>query len=469
MRRTLYFVIIGVLLLCVFVTAAHAATITITNTNDSGPGSLRQALRVANDGDTINFAITGTITLTSGGLPINKNITISGPGPDQLSVDGNQALLVSGVFPGKAATISGLTVRNAQYGIWNFGTLATSDCVITANSYGGIYNVGILTASDCVISDNSGYGLYNDHAILSVSDCVINANSNGGISNFNPHGPSSSVHRGNDRRDVIDGFFQGDVTIANTVVSDNSEHGVYNIEGHVTILNSTLSGNSAGVDNSGGGIYTSGYKLPGNVMVINSTISGNFAFSDGGGIASGFSVVTIANSTISGNSVGDPDDGYGGGIAAYGGGVIPPALTITNSTVSGNLAATCGGVCGGTVEIGNTILNANASGNIDGTVTSHGYNISSDDGGGHLNGPGDQINTDPLLSPLRNHGGPTLTHVPLRGSPAIDAGDPSFTPPPDHDQRGACFYRVFGPRIDVGSVETQPRPRCLTPAPRPTP
>ena len=64
------------------------------------------------------------------------------------------------------------------------------------------------------------------------------------------------------------------------------------------------------------------------------------------------------------------------------------------------------------MEIGNTILNANASGNIDGSVTSHGYNISSDDGGGHLNGPGDQINTDPLLSPLQHNGGPTLTHLP---------------------------------------------------------
>ena len=120
------------------------------------------------------------------------------------------------------------------------------------------------------------------------------------------------------------------------------------------------------------------------------------------------------------------------------------------------------------MRIGNTILNAN-EGNIDGTVTSHGYNLSSDDGGGLLNGPGDQINTDPLLGPLRDHGGPTLTHMPLRGSPAIDAGDPSFTPPPDHDQRGACFLRVFGPRIDIGSVETQLRPRCVTPAPRPTP
>jgi hypothetical protein len=209
-------------------------------------------------------------------------------------------------------------------------------------------------------------------------------------------------------------------------------------------------------------VYTHGQKTPGNLTVINSTISGNFAFSDGGGISSGFSGLTIINSTISGNSTGDPDYGYGGGISAN-------SVTVANSTVTGNSAAICGGVRGGTVEIGNTILNANASGNIDGTVTSHGYNISSDDGGGHLNGPGDQINTNPLLGPLRNHGGPTLTHLPLRGSPAIDAGDPSFAPPPDHDQRGACFLRVFGPRIDVGSVETQLRPRCVTPAPRPTP
>jgi len=255
------------------------------------------------------------------------------------------------------------------------------------------------------------------------------------------------------------------LTVANCVISDNSGSGVHNLSALVTIINTTISGNSAG---EGGGIYTDGGKLPGNLMVINSTISGNFALSGGGGIASGFSGLTIVNSTISGNTVGDPDDGYGGGIVASGGGIVPPTLTITNSTVNGNSAATCGGVCGGTVEIQNTILNANASGNIGGTVTSRGYNVCSDDAGGLLTGPGDQINTNPLLGPLRNHGGPTLTHMPMRGSPAIDAGDPSFTPPPDHDQRGACFYRVFGPRIDVGSVETQRRPLCVTPAPRPT-
>jgi len=112
----------------------HAATVTVINTNDSSPGSLRQALTTANDGDTITFAVTGTITLTSGGLPVTKNLTISGPGADQLSVDGNQALLVLGIFPGKTATISGLTVKNGQIGIWNEqGTLAISNCIVNLN------------------------------------------------------------------------------------------------------------------------------------------------------------------------------------------------------------------------------------------------------------------------------------------------------------------------------------------------
>jgi hypothetical protein len=120
----------------------------------------------------------------------------------------------------------------------------------------------------------------------------------------------------------------------------------------------------------------------------------------------------------------------------------------------------------------NTILNAGASGenifNDGGTVTSFGNNLSSDDGGGYLNGPGDLINTDPLLGPLQNNGGPTFTHALLPGSPAIDAGDPNFTPPPSNDQRGCP--RVINGRVDIGSFERQPLGRsCVTPRPRPTP
>ena len=452
--------------------AMHAATITVSNTNDSGPGSLRQALMIAHDGDTINCAVTGRITLTSGGRPVNKSLTISGPGKDQLSIDGNQAVVVFGIFPNKTATISGLSIRNGQAGIWNDGgTLTVSNCAVRGNSEGGLFNDGILTASNCVVNGNSGvgifshyrvltvihcdvsgnsYGIYSDHSEASVTNCIVSSNQYGGIfNNGTAGGPNDHI-------------LGGLLTIADSIINDNSGPGVDNNSGGVTIVDSTISGNSVGPPDLGGGVYTymGGGKIPGNLTVINSTISGNFASSDGGGIACGQSGLTVINSTISGNSAG----AYGGGIASGSFGMM-----IVNSTVSGNSAATCGGVCGGTVEIGNTILNGNAAGNIDGSVTSHGYNISSDDGGGLLNGPGDQISTDPLLGPLRDHGGPTLTHMPMRGSPAIDAGDPNFTPPPDHDQRGACFYRVFGGRIDVGSVETQLRPRCVTPAPRPTP
>ena len=112
-------------------------------------------------------------------------------------------------------------------------------------------------------------------------------------------------------------------------------------------------------------------------------------------------------------------------------------LPLMNSTISGNSGPAGVGIYN-TIASGlrqlvaqYTILNAGASGenifNDGGTVTSLGYNLSSDDGGGYLTGPGDQINTDPLLGPLQDNGGPTFTHALLPGSPAIDAGDPNFT------------------------------------------
>jgi hypothetical protein len=467
--RRKQFATLSTLLFCISAMPARGATITVSNTNDNGSGSLRQALTIANDGDTINFGVTGTIMLTSGGLPINKNITISGPGPDQLSVDGSQALLVFGVFPQKAAAMSGLTVRNGQIGIWNEqGTFAVNNCTVTGNSDVGVYNDGTLNVSNCIVTLNS-FGLSNDHAAVTVSNCVITANSSGGIYNNGSHGPAQLFERGTNHRDVTnmnnDCFAGACLTVESSIISDNSGTAVYNT-GSVIILNSTLSGNSAGQGDSGGGIKSGDFKAPGSsVTIINSTISGNSA-SEGGGISNCYGFVSVVNSTISSNSA----KYDGGGISNCGG------VEIANSTLSGNSApAGFGGgiINGGALEIRNTILDAGASGenifNNGGTVTSHGYNVSSDDGGGLLTGPGDQINTDPLLGPLQENGGPTLTHLPLPGSPAIDAGDPNFMPPPFRDQRGPCFYRVFGRRIDIGSVETQPRPRCVTPAPRPTP
>ena len=146
------------------------------------------------------------------------------------------------------------------------------------------------------------------------------------------------------------------------------------------------------------------------------------------------------------------------------------SLSLKNSTVSDNSATSNGGgICNSAagVELGSTILNADSSGenifNDSGTITSLGYNVSSDDGGGVLTGTGDQINTDPMLGPLQDNSGPTFTHALLPGSPAIDAGDPNFTPPPFFDQRGSGFDRVVNGRIDIGSFEVQGATPTATP------
>jgi len=208
----------------------------------------------------------------------------------------------------------------------------------------------------------------------------------------------------------------------------------------LTITDSTLSGNIGGF---GGGIFNTG-----TLAIVNCTVSGNAA-SEGAGIYNG-ATSTITNSTLSGNAA----PGAGGGCVNLG------TLQIANSTLSDNSSGLGGGVFNiGTLQIGNTILNTGDSGanisNSGGTVTSLGYNLSSDDGGGFLTGPGDQINTDPMLGPLQDNGGPTFTHALLPASPAIDTGDPNFTPPPFFDQRGPGFDRVVNGRIDIGSFEVQ--------------
>jgi hypothetical protein len=411
---------IGLLLYAVAL-PVHAATITVTNTNDSGPGSLRQALAVAHDGDRITFAVSGTITLTSGALVVAKSVTISGPGADQLSIVG---IPFQSVFAVKAATISGLTIRNGADGIDNFGgTLTVRNCVISGMSVAGIHNVASLTVVNSNVSDNF-FGIYN----ITGEFGVVTA------------------------------------TILSTTVSGNSAGGVVaapNIFGglaYITITDCTISGNL------GGGIFGAATKL----TVANSTISGNSAGTSGGGISISPGPIgvdldsSIVNSTISGNSAGTS----GGGIGTS------TTLRVANCTITGNSAPSGGGIYNvGSVEVSNTILNAGASGenifNNGGTVTSDGYNLSSDDGGGYLTGPGDQINTDPMLGPLQDNGGPTFTHALFPGSPAINAGDPNFTPPPSYDQRGPLFRRVFTHRIDVGSFEAQLTPPPF-PRPRPT-
>jgi hypothetical protein len=402
---------------------------------------LRQALADANDGYTINFAVTGTIGLTSGELLVGHTITISGPGAENLAVNGNGKNTVFHVATGETATISGLTITNGSAG---FG--------------GGIHNDhATLTLNNCTISGNTatsnqGGGIYNDAqyiegepegALLDVNNCLVTGNSGGGIYNNAEGGGIATLQ------------------ITNSTFSNNSSSSAIYSHGFlcqlfcgygtatVQITNSSIN------DNPGGAIYSdTGTSNSTTVSITNSTISGNA----GNAIHnSTFSTLSVGNSTISGNSGGIYND------------VGSTGADVSNTTMS-NDGVELRNDNPYTLFMGN-IFNVSPGGHsivsTFGPPHSFGYNISSDDGNGYLNGPGDQINTDPLLGPLQDNGGPTLTHALLPGSPAINAGDPNFVGPPDYDQRGPGYDRVRNGRIDIGSFEVQePLP---TPTATPTP
>ena len=144
------------------VTSVQAAT-TVTNLNDSGAGSLRQAIIDASPGDTIDFGMTGTITLTSGALTVDKNLTITGPTSGSLTIDGNAASEVFTIQSGTVVEVSNLTITNGRNsaggGVVNIGTLTLRNVTLTGNDAfagegGAILNVGTLTAINSTISGN---------------------------------------------------------------------------------------------------------------------------------------------------------------------------------------------------------------------------------------------------------------------------------------------------------------------------
>jgi predicted outer membrane repeat protein len=459
-RGAFYVLLLGVICLIPFALAQRTAAkgnrpanvITVTNGNDSGSGSLRQALADANDGDTINFnPSVGEVTLTTAELAIDKSVTLSAA-PQTVPVarsSGKPEFRIFHVMPGHSVEINNLFISGGHItgdnggGILNDNsTLTIADCTVSGNT--------IVSASS---ANNSGGGIYNS-GTMTLTQVIINNN------NAVFGGQPSAVS------------FGGGISNAGTMI----------------IIAGTVQSNmgfyfAGGIYNNNTGMMT----ITGSTIVNNQTGNPGHSGGSGGGIVN-YGTMTIQDSTISGNTA------TGGDFEGYGGGIYGNNITITNSTITGNSALRGGGVAGGgniahttfsnnsasqaggalyltsALELGNTILKAGASGvnifNNGGSFITHGYNISSDDGSGFLNGPGDQINTDPMLGPLQDNGGPTFTHALLPGSPAIDAGDPKFTPPPYYDQRGPVFWRVRNGRIDVGSFEVQ---AGTTPSPTPTP
>jgi parallel beta-helix repeat protein len=437
-------------------TPADAATFNVSNLNDSGAGSLRQAILDANaaaGADTITFqaGLTGTITLASGQLDVTDSVDIQGPGAAVISVSGNNASRVFYLYNSDAlidVTISGLTITQGAAGtgagIIDFDENLTLDHVaITGNTAsnkgGGLWMDGFTFAAtirDSTISGNTailgGGGVYVEDtggAILFQRTQITNnqaVDGNGGGVYF--YDPDTAI------------TFEDSTIANNTASSEGGGIFLYDTDGSApfTISRTTISGNSAG--SNGGGAYFYGPDT--SVVIENSTISGNHATGGSGGglfLYNLYDPFTIRNSTVANNTAA----GNGGGIYLYSG-----TVTLDDTIVADNSL-----VAAPRTTRGSTTTSDLATG--DGGEFDARYSLIEVTGSPNIVDNGGNIfNQDPQLGPLQNNGGPTLTQRPANTSPVINAGDPAFTPPPSTDQRG--FPRVANGRVDIGAVELNP-------------
>jgi hypothetical protein len=224
--------------------------------------------------------------------------------------------------------------------------------------------------------------------------------------------------------------------------------------GEMTVSRGTIVDNRAAFTGNGGGIFNSG-----TLTLTGAALSANRAeVLDGAGLYNS-GTATLENVTISGNAtVGPFGSRLGAGLANLG------TATLTNVTVAYNDSEGTGTGLhaeAGSMVLRNTLIAGNPRGDCQGAIGGQGHNLASDGTCG-FTGPPDLPNTDPMLGPLADNGGPTQTHALLTGSPAIDAGDtPSCAA---LDQRGvvrpADGNADGNPVCDIGAYEVEGPPQA---------
>jgi hypothetical protein len=294
------------------------STFTVTNLLDTGAGSLRAAVTAANanpGADVINFATTGTITLTSGELDITDSLTINGPGINSLTVSGNNSSRVFGLAGNPTVSIADLTVANgwsSQGGGITMagGTLTLDHVTVSGNSAvgaPGVYGAGVYGAG----GDGLGGGLYVAGGTVYVNQSTVAGNyAIGGAG--------------------VDDFGAGDG-------GQGAGAGLYVAGGAVYVNQSTFSSNQA--------LGGAGGNIPGGYF-DGDPYAGAGGAAAGGGIRIAAGTVQFYQSTLADNTAvgggsgagssaysGSPGTGEGGGLSITGG-----TLTLDQSTVSGNSA-----------------------------------------------------------------------------------------------------------------------------------
>jgi hypothetical protein len=455
----------------------HATPPAVTNCANAGNGSLRAAVAGAVSGDTVDLTQLqcSPITLTTGRIDA-AGITIAGPGSGHLTIDGNLNDRVFNHAGNDILTLNGLTLTRGANDlaggcVYATGTVILHDTTITA----------------CELRNISGNGFYKGggitvHGDLFMYDSTI---SNNILSSDLGHAFGGGA------------YAYGDMVVSATTISGNrassaSTHGLIGGGGaysfhSMQLRGSTISGNTVegiGASSSahGGGVYALGA-----FVAKYDTFDGNRATSphdSGGGGATTFGRAYMEWTTVSANEAGSA-----GGLELFGGNTPMPSL-VFDSTISGNHATSgsAGGILGDAALMlqnctiafnteqtpaGAGLLASEYAIDLQSTIIANNTTASvPSDVGGRNNGtiaassshnlvvfstlalPGDTLQSDPRLDPLRNNGGSTTTHALRANSPAINHGNNVRNW--NVDQRGTGFARVLGSDADIGAFELNP-------------